>query len=415
MGEGAVAGRRGVMLTAATLSQFGGSVAQQGTVVLSVFFAATYQLSLAQMGALVSAMTLGLVISGLIIGSLVDHYGPRRVLFAGTLLLIAPMVVIGAVHRLPSTIAMLFALGLVMGTVPVAGTTAILRASPPERRGLPMGIRQMAVPAGALMTALILPTLATQFGPHPIYFGFALLLAVTGLTFCAVLPAHSAPVIRKLGEVALLRHETPRLVIPAICGFLMAWGQYVLAAYTIPFLHDQHGASLALAGIFLAVSQVGGAAARVLLGYVSDRLAGRCDLVLLVTAVGGAVLAGVLAILPRNTGVPALALLWFLLGATLVGWNALLLTWTGERVSPHNVGAAIGLTTSAILLGATIAAPAFGLIVEVSGGYPVAWLALGLILALVAALLWANMRLTVGRAHTATTPQIAVAVVESPD
>ena len=413
-GEHEATGRRGMLLTAATFSQFGGSVTQQGTVVLGIFFAATYQLSLAQMGAIVSALTLGLVISGLVVGSLVDRYGPRPILFLGTLLLIVPTAIIGAIHLLPVTIVMLFVLGLLLATVPVAGTTAILMASPPERRGLPMGVRQMAVPAGAMVTALLLPSLAARYGPNPLYFGFAVLLAVTGLAFCAVLPAHGARIIQGLQEGALLRREAPRLVVPALCGFLMAWGQYVLATYTIPFLHDRHGISFAAAGVLLAISQVGAAGARILLGYLSDRLSGRCDLVLIATAAGGALLAGVLAVLPRGSGMPALALLWFLLGATMVGWNALMLTWSGDRVSARNAGAAIGLTTSAILLGATISAPAFGLIVE-AGGYQSAWLTLGVILALVATILWVNMRLSARSAGIAPAEQVAMAVAEQPD
>lgn len=413
-GEQEATHRRGLLLTAATLSQFGGSVTQQGTVVLAVFFAVTYHLGLAQMGAMVSALTLGLVISGLVVGPLVDRYGPRRILYIGTLLLIAPTTVIGAVSLLQVTVVMLFVLGLLLAVIPVAGTTVILMASPPERRGLPMGVRQMAVPAGAMITALILPTLAARYGPHPLYFGFAVLLAVTGLAFCAVLPSHGARIIHGLHDGALLRREAPRLVVPALCGFFMAWGQYVLATYTIPFLHDRQGLSLTVAGVLLAVSQIGAAGARILLGHLSDRLSGRCDLVLMATAACGALLAGVLAVLPGGSALFVLAPLWLLLGATMVGWNALMLTWSGGRVSPNNAGAGIGLTTSAILLGATMSAPAFGLIVE-AGGYQSAWLALGSLLIVVAVVLWANMRLSARWARTAPAEHIAMTVAEQPD
>ena len=427
------AGRgRGVLLAAATLSQFGGSLTQQGTVVLGVFFAATYHLSLGQMGAVVSSLTLGLVVSGLVVGSLVDRFGPRRVLGAGTVLLVALATAIGATHLLSLTLALLFALGLVLGTVPVSGTTAILTAWPRERRGLPMGIRQMAVPMGAMVAALALPALATRYGLHPLYFAFAALLAIGGLAFCAVLPAHlpriaaSPALLEGLEELegsppdsgrttaaegarhAPLRREVSRIAVPAVAGFLMVWGQYALVTYTIPFLHDRHGIAIATAGILLALSQAGAAVARIVLGHVSDRLGGRRDLVLAATAACGAALAGALAVLPSGAGPVALAPLWLLLGATMVGWNALMLTWAGERVSLGNAGAAIGLTTSAILLGATISAPAFGLIVEASGSYRVAWLTLGAILALVAALLWANMRWD-ARAAAETSAEQAIA------
>ncbi|HEY7848835.1 MAG TPA: hypothetical protein VIC27_02160, partial [Ktedonobacterales bacterium] len=75
---------RATLLSAATLSQFGASVMQQGTIVLGVFFAAAYHLSLTQMGFLLASMTGGLMCSGLANGPLVDLWGPRRALFCGT-------------------------------------------------------------------------------------------------------------------------------------------------------------------------------------------------------------------------------------------------------------------------------------------------------------------------------------------
>ncbi|MGH2517958.1 MAG: MFS transporter, partial [Ktedonobacterales bacterium] len=372
--EDGIAGRRGLLLAAATISQFGGSVAQQGTVVLGVFFAAAYGLSLPQMGAVVSSLTVGLVISGLVVGTLVDRYGPRRVLFVGTLLLAATSATIGVIQPLAPTVIFLFLLGLALGVVPLAGTKAILMAWPLEHRGLPMGVRQMGVPLGAMVAALALPALASRFGLHPLYFGFAALIAAGGFIFCAVLPS-SRPVARRARqETAPLRREAHSLIVPAFCGFLMVWGQYALATYTIPYLHGRDGISIAAAGVLLAVAQIGGAAARIFLGHISDRLNGRRDLVLLCSAIGGAVLACVLAVLPLHVPIVLLAPLWFALGMTMVGWNALMLTWSGERVSVRNAGAAIGMTTSAILLGAAISASGFGVIVQISGGYRVAWL-----------------------------------------
>jgi MFS family permease len=415
-----------VLLATATLSQFAASMAQQGTVVLGVFFAATYHLTLGQMGGVVSSVTLGLVVSCLFVGSLVDRYGPRAVLSVGTALVVVAAATVGASHMLPQTVVLLFVLGMLLGAVPVAGTTAILTAWPRERRGLPLGIRQMGVPAGAMVAALALPALATRFGPQPMYFGFAVLLAVGGVAFCAVLPKplrrtasltvdsaddqrsavpvgamHASPAEEdqqsavppsRSAEGVLLRHEASHIVMPAATGFLMGWGQYAVATYTIPFLHDAHGISIATAGILLAVSQLGGGVARIVLGHVSDRIGGRRDSVLMLTGASGAALACLLAVLPRATALVALAPIWLLLGAAMVGWNALMLTWAGERVTQRNAGAAIGLTTSAVLLGATVSAPAFGLIVEASRGYSVAWLMLGGLLAVVAVLLWVNAR-----------------------
>lgn len=159
--------------------------------------------------------------------------------------------------------------------------------------------------------------------------------------------------------------------------------------------------SLKLAGVALALAQIGGGIGRVLFGWLSDRLGGRRELVLMATAAGGALLACVLLLLPRHPSFAVIAPLWLLLGITMVGWNALILTWVAERVSVENAGGAMGLTTSAILFGATVCTPVFGWIVEVSGSYRTAWLALAILLAIAATLLWAARQ----RSSTVTLPE----------
>lgn len=385
-------GALSVLLAAGTLSQVGASVAQQGTVLLGVFFAAAYSLSLSQMGALISAMTLGWVVAGLFVGSLVDRYGPRRVLLAGTVALTAVACAIGVVSNLALTVILLFLLGVSLGTVPLSGTKAVMMAWPRERRGTPMGVRQMGVPLGAMLAALILPGIASRAGPHPIYFGFAVVLFASGLLFCAVLPTHTPVVHNPTRPPVRLRSESGAVVVPALAGFLLAWGQYSILTYSIPLLHGRSGFSLTLAGVALALAQVGGGVGRILFGWISDRRGGRREHVLLVAAIGAAALACALSLLPRHPSFLVVAPLWLFLGLTMVGWNALILTWVAERVSVGNAGGAMGLTTSAILLGATVCSPVFGLIVEVSGTYRVAWLTLAALLGIAALLLWTATR-----------------------
>lgn len=384
-------GARWIELAAATLSQFGGSLTQQGTVVLGVFFAAAYSLSLAQMGAVVSSLTLGLMVSGLIVGTMVDRFGPRAVLFTGTICLTLLAASVALARSLTATVILLFLLGLCLSVVPLAGTKAVLMAWPRERRGLPMGIRQMGVPFGATAAALALPGIADHVGPHAVYWGFAIVLAGCGMVYSALLPRRASGGVHVAATPPVhLRRELPALLVPAASGFLLAWGQYAVLTYTIPMLRSDDGLSLVLTGAVLATSQIGGAAGRAALGAISDRIGGRRDRVLALAASASALLAVVVALLPHHVTPAVLFPLWLALGATMVGWNALMLTWAGERVTVANAGAGIGLTTSAILFGATISAPLFGLIVQVSGSYRVAWFTLAGILGVAAVLLWAE-------------------------
>lgn len=390
--------RRAVLLTSATFSQFGASVMQQGTFVLGVFIAAAYGLSLSRMALTLSALTLGMMVSGLVTGGLVDRWGPRRVLFVGSLTLAALGVCVAISPSLPVTTALLFALGVAIGTIPLSGVKVILRLWPLERRGLPMGVRQMGVPLGALAAALILPTVASHTGFQPVYLGFAALAGVGGLVFWALLPPetdhHAASVARRSAP-----RQTSRLLAPGACGFLLAWGQYTLITYTIPMLRGL-GFSVVLAGALLACAQLGGAIARMALGALSDRMGGRRDQALLGVTALGVALAVALAYLPRGLPIWALAALWLALGVAYIGWNALAVTWAGERVAEARAGAAMGLETSAILAGAAVSAPIFGFVAEISHGYRDAWLTLAAALTLALLLLWTQARRPAAASYT---------------
>lgn len=385
--------RRGVLLSLATLAQIGVSFAQQGVVVLGVFFAAAYHLTLAQMGLVTSCISLGWMFAGLITGALIDRLGPRVVLSAGTLVMSAMAVVVAASSNLIVICLALVVLGMALSAAPLAGTKSVLLAWSREERGLPMGIRQMGVPAGSMAAALILPTLATFTGIHGIFWIFAGEMLAAGLLFAGALPrqgrggAGPAPAVSPG-----LRRDLRHVALPGVCGFLLAWGQYVLLTFSIPMLHIVAGLSVPAAGVVLSLAQVGGGLARVILGGVSDRLHGRRDLVIGVTAASATLLAVVVAWLPGGASGVVLGVLWLLLGSVMVGWNALLLTWAGERVAVDHAGAAMGLTTSCVLFGAVVSAPIFGLVVQATGGFRGAWLVLAGVLGLATALLWWGAR-----------------------
>ena len=65
------------LLALATLSQVGMSFCQQGVAVLAVFVRQDLHLTLAEMGLLVSAMSLGVVTGQILSGLVIDGPGPR--------------------------------------------------------------------------------------------------------------------------------------------------------------------------------------------------------------------------------------------------------------------------------------------------------------------------------------------------
>ncbi len=367
----------------ALMSQTGMSFVQQGLMVLGVFFAAAYHLNLTAMGLITTALSLGVMVSMVFVGLMVDRIGPRMVLFWGTLLMAAFTAALLVVHSYASLLAVLFLVGMSLAVAPSAGTKAVFSAFAGRPRGLVMGIRQTGVPIGAALAAFLLPRLVPIFGLSPVFALFSLELLVAGWAFVAVMrswPTRSGTTLKG----GLNRGDLKRLAKPIAVAFLMVSGQYILLTYTIADLHQSHRISLAAAGLVLAMSQIGGGIGRVVLGQVSDRLGGRRAPVLAVTAAIGAVTAMAIGLLPGNVSLLLVFPLWAVFGFGVVGWNALALTWAGESVPSAHSGFAMSLTGTIVFLGSSIFPPIFGWVVDTTHQFAYGWVMLAAVLVLAA-------------------------------
>lgn len=360
-----------LLLGLATFSQVGMSFAQQGVAVLAVFIRQDLHLTLAEMGLLVSAMSLGVVTGQILSGLVIDNQGPRWVLFWGTLL----AVVLASFLTLATTFSFwllgLGVLGVALAAVPSAGTRTIFGAFDERLRGLVMGIRQTGVPVGSALAAALLPLLVAGVGLHRVWIGIAVLLALAGALFLLAMPRWRRPNPRQ-GASGSLRG----LWGPLVLGLIMVSGQYSALTFMITNLHVREGWSIGAAGLALALVQVGGGMGRVGMGWWSDRI-GRRGPVIAALAVLASAMAFLVAWFPdRSPAILIIPVLW-LLGVGGVGWNGLLLTWAGERVGTRRAGQAMSWSGSAAFLGSAIYPPLFGLVVDRTHQYSIAWAGLG--------------------------------------
>ena len=372
-----------ILLASATLAQLGSSAVQQGVSVLAVFLRPVLHLSLTAMGGLTAATSLGMMLGLLGWGSLVDRWGPRRLMLVGVpaVAAIALFLSLGASY-LPLLVA-LGLLGVALAAIPSGGSRAIFEAFPGAQRGTAMGIRQAGVPLGAALSATFIPLLAPAVGPFAVFIVMAAAITLLATPFLLASPA-----------AAMVHSEGARLgeLVPAIpvwaLGVLLAAGQYVPVAFLIVDLHDRLGFTLVTAGLALAVVQLSGAVTRVALGRLSDRRRGHRYPFVALAALLAAAAALLLALL--GPGSPAwLAFLAALgLGAGGAGWNALQLTWAGERVPARRAGQAMSWCGAAVFVGATVFPPLAGYVSDHSGSLAVMWLWLAALLAVSAALTW---------------------------
>lgn len=373
-------------LTVATVSQTGMSFVQQGIVVMGVFFAAIYHLTLAQMGLVTTALSLGVMASMVVMGGMADRIGPRRLLFWGSAAMSALSLVFVVVSGFYALLVLLFGLGAALAIVPASGTKAVFTAFRDRPRGMVMGIRQTGVPLGALLAASLLPRIATE-GLRPLFLIFAAELLVLGWIFSAVMPTYRLKPLQGVSP-RLNRALIGRLWRPALVASLMVSGQYVLLGFSLTDLYRVHHVGLVAGGMVLAVAQLGGGVSRVMTGVVSDRLGGRRPPVIVGCAIAAALMAALVAVLPGAVPFWILVPIWFVFGMGAVGWNALTIAWAGESVPAHHSGLAMSGVGTAAFLGAAVFPPLFGALIDATHRFSLGWGALGMVLAFAGFLTW---------------------------
>ncbi len=371
----------------ATLSQTGMSFVQQGIIVLGFLFAREYRLDFAQIGLVTTSMSLGVMVSMVVMGILADRLGPKRLLTGASLVMAGLALLLVAASGFRMLLAMFFFLGASLAAVPMSGTKAVFTAFQGRARGTPMGIRQTGVPLGAALAALLLPLLAVRDGLHAVYIIFAGELLAVGWIFSAVMPS-ALPASRGGGEEeealdvpAKTSSAVKSLWRPSLVSVLMVSGQYFLVTFTLEYLHSFRHFTLGQAGLALALAQVGGGSGRVLFGLLSDKTGANRPRTISLIAFLAAVMVVITVSLPVHTAFVWICLVWFFMGMGAIGWNALSLTWAAESVPAAQAGFAMGLVGTVVFLGAAVFPPLLGAVIDETHHFAVSWMILAGILA----------------------------------
>lgn len=375
------------VIVLATLAQAHMAVGSQGIPILAVFIQRDFGLTRAELGAFSSVAQVGACVSMLIGGWMADALGVRRAIVVGLGLIGAGLSTLTLATAFAWALPFLFVAGIGNGIASPAITLAILHWLPFRVRGLAMGVKQTGVPIAGVALAAGVPSLAQALGwrAAAIAVGSAVLLMATvwGLVY------RDAPVqargARPSGGFAwgLLR-DRGVLSVSAFAAAGVA-AQFSVLAYLILFLHERHGYPVVLAGFALAATQVGSLVGRLGWGLVSDRLLRGARKPTLCTAgVLGTLMLVALVSLPLATPLVAFAIA-AVLGATILAWQAQHQLAVAEMAGPAQAGQAIGLSMAILQLGAIAGPPLFGLLVDRTHSYEVAWLAAGALVALAVA------------------------------
>jgi MFS family permease len=317
-------------------------------------------------------------------GPFLARFGPVRLLQLGTLLA-AIALGLALTGWWPALLAAALLIGFGYGPSPPAGSEILQRYSPSGRRGLIFSIKQSAVPLGGALVGLVVPPLA-------VFFGWRFGLAAAALTAAAMallvqplrealdgdrdrggvapLTAFISPAILTMPIRAMaLAPALPRLTF---IGFALATAQGCLLGFYVTYLVADIGIRLTAAGVAFAVMQGTGAAGRIVVGWLADRIGSAMRMLIgLAAASTGAVL------LVAATGAdwPWWAVLGSagLAGFASTSWNGVYLAELARVAPPGKIGEATSGATLLTFLGYVLGPAVFAMIVDYAASYRLAF------------------------------------------
>ena len=136
---------------------------------------------------------------------------------------------------------------------------------PRDERGLALGIRQTAVPAGAAIASFTLPPLAAAAGVHAPLYALAGVMLVAAIAAAVWMRDGAARGIRRAAG-ARRRARPAHLAAQRGQSSLMIVGQVGLTSLLVLYLYRERHWTAAHAALALGFVQVGAALARVLGG-----------------------------------------------------------------------------------------------------------------------------------------------------
>jgi sugar phosphate permease len=356
-------------------------------------------LTLAEAGLLAAAPTVGMVLTLFAWGALVDRMGERSVISVGLAFTAIAALLAMTVDGYPAIGAFLLLGGMASASTNSASGSLVVRWFPRDRRGLAMGIRQMAVPLGVTIAAVSVPVAAENGG-------VALALLVPGVIAAAFAVACGLGIRTAPSAVAEARSphphiatstsggraadapaaEVPTMDAPArpanpyrgssflwrihIVSILLVVPQFTVSTFGLVWLVTELDWKPLAAGVLVGAAQFVGAVGRILVGVLSDRVGSRVRPLRWVALSAAAVMLLLAATDAALGGVAALV--FVIATVVVVADNGLAFTSVAEAAGPAWSGRALGVQNTGQYIAASIVGPGVGALIGLVG-YPLAF------------------------------------------
>ncbi|MEM1261688.1 MAG: MFS transporter [Pseudomonadota bacterium] len=317
----------------------------------------------------VLALTWGL--ASIVTGSLSDRFGYRRVLVVSTLLFSALVAASGLATGLVMFLVIRGMMGFAEGGFVPASIVATFRAAKPNRRGLMVGIQQMAAPLVGLFLGPIIAVGLLRVLPGWEWV-FAI-VAIPGFVVAYLMwrvikdsaapPAESSVATTKPSIGAAIRNRNVVFCALGMLGLLSSL--HTLSAFMPNYLTDHIGLSIETMGIVFSSLGGGGVLGMVFIPALSDRL-GRKPVIIGALLLGTAAL---FALTQITSSAPAIAACFFVVSAGISGAVAITMgPLVNASVSPTIAATATGIVSGVgEMFGGAFAPAIAGAIAQTSG------------------------------------------------
>ena len=361
-----------------TLTLLVQALVSMSAVAIPVFMpvaAGELNISPSYVGIFMSLIYLGATVFAPVSGYFIDRFGPICV---SQICLVLCALGLGAISipAIPMMIIGALIMGIGYGPVTPASSHLLVRTTPFSMMSVVFSIKQTGVPIGGALAGAIVPHLVIFWG----WKMSALLVGALSLILSIFLHPYrkrfdtersnlsrlSWKTAIESVKMTVVRQELRHIVI---ASFFFSTMQLCLVSFIVTYLMEDVKMTLIQAGILLATAQAGGIIGRIAWGALADRCVKPR---LMLGILGIAMAAGALSSAAFSLQWPFFAVLIVcaLFGAAAIGWNGVYLAEVGRVATPELTGMATGGSLFFTFAGILIGLPAFSLIVEITGSYP---------------------------------------------
>ena len=364
-------------ITLLTLAHVAGTVPIVSVMAMAPVIRRDLDLSVTQIGLLVSGYYLAQTLGAVPAGGLVDRIGVGRALLVSHGLLMAGVLAMTQAETFSGALIATVIMGFGYTIVNPATAKGILTWFSSRRRATAMGFKQTGVPVGGVLAAAN-GALATVYPWQGLFAGVAGMIFINAL-LCLLLieplPGTRHTPLRTVLIEMLRVGRNPNIRVLFFANIPWNMGQASFFSYLTLFMREAAGASQPAAGLVLGLAQISSALGRIGWGLISDTVfrGARKPVTVGLCGASAVLMLAMTAVTPGH-GVWLGTLLAIGLGITIASYPTLAQTLAVESVKPEQSGAAIGYSLVGTSAGGVIGPPIFGAIVDATGNLANGWI-----------------------------------------